>query len=155
MRIKNILFLAVTTFCFIIGCTKERDKKSVGVKLSDMIVASDLNAIKEYIADGHDLNQSDYDGFYPLNIAVLHKNKPVIKLLLQHGADPNVKGVNEVTPWESIEQSHIIKFCFESSVESIVYNLLGDGRQGIVLNKILDSDVKKNIFRRFNDLNGY
>jgi hypothetical protein len=59
-------------------------------KLVEAVQRCDVDAMKEAIASGADLNEMD-DGMTPLLWAILGGHFDAIKLLLESGADPNVR----------------------------------------------------------------
>lgn len=66
---------------------KEEDILS---KLVEATVRSDLQAMKEAIASGDNLNQVE-EGMTPLLWAIFGGNILAVRLLLESGADPNVR----------------------------------------------------------------
>ena len=54
----------------------------------------DVNAIKELLEEGADVNASDYDGRTALHLAASEGHGHVVELLLNHGAN-----VNPVDRW--------------------------------------------------------
>ena len=59
-------------------------------KLNTAIVINDTNIIMELLENNIDLNSPDAHGWYPLMYAVEYGNVEVLKLLIEHGANPNV-----------------------------------------------------------------
>jgi ankyrin repeat protein len=58
--------------------------------LLNKVRAKDLNAVKELIAAGADVNmQDDMMGYTPLYLAIIDGNKEMVELLLSNGADIN------------------------------------------------------------------
>ena len=53
------------------------------------VMMNSQEAVKEYIAEGFDVNCSDKDGITPLMIAVSNRNKEMVELLIKNGADVN------------------------------------------------------------------
>ena len=58
----------------------------------------DIEAVKEFLAAGVDVNAKDEVGWTPLHIAAIRGNKEIAELLIAEGADVNVKGGGSVTP---------------------------------------------------------
>jgi len=58
----------------------------------------DLEAVKQHLATGADVNVKDADGSTPLHYAVSVGEKEVSELLIAHGADVNAKDEDENTP---------------------------------------------------------
>lgn len=60
---------------------------------------NDLNAVKELIAAGADVNmQDDMMGYTPLILSIFGGHKEMAELLLSKGADINAAAENEKTP---------------------------------------------------------
>lgn len=53
------------------------------------VMMNSQESVKEYIAEGFDVNCSDKDGITPLMIAVSNRNKEMVELLIKNGADVN------------------------------------------------------------------
>jgi ankyrin repeat protein len=62
-----------------------------GLPLAFGIMLKNEEAIKTLIKKGADINYSGKDGFRPIMTAVIEGNKEIIKLLLDLGANPNLK----------------------------------------------------------------
>lgn len=59
-------------------------------KLTQAVLCSDVPAMKEAIASGDKLNELD-EGMTPLLWAVFRGDIDAVRLLLESGADPNVR----------------------------------------------------------------
>ena len=60
------------------------------------------------LAGGADPNaKSYYTGYTPLHKAVLRKNKHLVQLLIQHGADVNTEGGDGLTPYDIAEMEQV------------------------------------------------
>ncbi len=46
--------------------------------------------VKEFIAQGVDVNERNYNGWTPLMCAASNDHAPVVRVLLAHGADPRI-----------------------------------------------------------------
>lgn len=53
------------------------------------VMMNSQESVKEYIAEGFDVNCSDKDGITPLMIAVSNRNKEMVELLIKNGTDVN------------------------------------------------------------------
>ena len=59
-------------------------------QLVQAIEAEDCDRARDLVRDGIDLNAPCQDGATALMIAVLCGNREIVKLMLEHGADPNL-----------------------------------------------------------------
>ena len=61
--------------------------------------------VAELLLDkGADVNQQDCWQRTPLHIAVVYWNRPLIKMLLEAGADPTLTCIEGFTPWSYAKQ---------------------------------------------------
>jgi len=60
-----------------------------------------IEAVKEHLADGADLDAQDTDGDTPLHDAAMRDHKEITELLIDAGADVNAKDVNGKTPLDA------------------------------------------------------
>jgi len=61
-----------------------------------------IEAVKEHLADGADLDAQDTDGDTPLHHAAIYGRKEVAKLLIANGANVNAKSEGNTTPLHSL-----------------------------------------------------
>ncbi|MBP1919299.1 ankyrin repeat protein [Youngiibacter multivorans] len=82
------------------GFPNDIDDEVFGNILEYAIYHSPLSFIRKLLSLGADPNY--FDGSYPSIIAALSTDRPdkfnIIILLLQHGADLNMRGINDYTP---------------------------------------------------------
>lgn len=72
------------------GACDSKLKKGIHSKLVKAVLFSDLDAIRQAIADGADVNELDA-GMTPLLWAIFRGDIDAVRLLLKSGADPNVR----------------------------------------------------------------
>ena len=73
------------------------------ISIWDAVLDGDIEAVKQHIAAGTDVNAMYEDGGFvlgmtPLHIAAFENHKEIVELLIANGADVNVKGENGETP---------------------------------------------------------
>ena len=73
------------------------------ISIWDAVLDGDIEAVKQHIAAGTDVNAMNEDGGFvlgmtPLHIAASENHKEIVELLIAEGADVNVKGENGETP---------------------------------------------------------
>ena len=72
--------------------------KAPAISIHDAVEKGNVEAIKQHLAAGTDVNAKDKDGFTPLIQAVQRGQKEVAKLLIEKGADVNAKTAKGGTP---------------------------------------------------------
>src|SRR5438874_1286814 len=81
------------------GCERARQAGSDGADVRRRVARTGLRPRNEaLIAAGGAVNARAADGYTPLVAAVGWSNAAVVKVLLEHGADPNVEYAYEGTP---------------------------------------------------------
>ena len=61
-------------------------------------ISGNIEAVKQYLDDGADVNTKDEVGRTPLHVAARKGHKEIAKLLIAEGADVNTKDENSLTP---------------------------------------------------------
>ena len=74
------------------GGKTSKELKGVKESIQDAVKAANIEAVKEFLAEGVDVNAEDEHGNRPLYIAVEYGRKEIVELLIANGADLNVKG---------------------------------------------------------------
>ena len=70
-------------------------------KLTDAALNGDIEAVKQYLAAGADVNAKDKEGWTPLHFASDRKN--VAEFLIKKGADVNAKDAYGFTPLDEAD----------------------------------------------------
>ena len=68
------------------------------ISIQQAAYEGNIEAVKQHLADGVDVNTKDKDGFTPLHYATGRGRKEVAELLIAKGADVNAKGDRDATP---------------------------------------------------------
>jgi ankyrin repeat protein len=71
--------------------------------LTDAVLRSDYDAMRQVIAAGADLNESDDFRMSPLLWAIMRGDIAAVRMLLESGADPNVRPNPSDSPLWSAE----------------------------------------------------
>jgi ankyrin repeat protein len=92
--------LQITTIAavLLVGCGPSEEDRALIVAA----FSGNIEAVKQHIANGADVNAKDKDGDTPLNSAAFSGHKEIAELLIAKGADVNAKGgVSGGTPLHS------------------------------------------------------
>ena len=98
------LLLTTIAAVVLVGCGKSAQESSTEVKAPDISIhdaaaGGVIEAVKQHIAAGTDVNAKDEDGYTPLHFAVVNDDKELAELLIAAGADVNAKtDMFEMTP---------------------------------------------------------
>ena len=72
--------------------------KAPAISIWDAARTGNIEAIKQFIADGADVNAKASDASTPLHLAALKGQKEIAELLIAEGANVNAKGTGGRTP---------------------------------------------------------
>ncbi len=117
MQMKHLLLTTIAAVV-LVGCgeaqlspsspeaktvTKTAKPEPLTAKVPDIAIyeaarEGNIEAVKQHIAAGTDVNAKDNDGWTPLFIAAGKGHKEIVELLLANGAEVNAKGDGGVTP---------------------------------------------------------
>jgi ankyrin repeat protein len=91
------LLLTTIAAVVLVGC-------GPSVDIHEAAEAGNIEAVKQYLADGEDVNANDEFGFTPLLHAASSGHKEIVELLISNGANVNAKGDLGTTPllWAAI-----------------------------------------------------
>ena len=100
--------LFIIIFVLLTGCTstqKPELTKSKGPDISIHKAASqgNIQAIKDYIANGTDLNSKDESGWTPLHWATSKVHNKAAKILISEGANVNIVNKDGLAPLDYAE----------------------------------------------------
>ena len=88
------LLLTTIAAVLLVGCEPSETDRA----LLDAAGKGNIEAVKQAIADGADVDAKDSDGWTPLHSAVGRGRKDIFELLIAKGADVNAKDDNGWTP---------------------------------------------------------
>ena len=97
--------LLITTIAAVVlvGCGTTQSPepptaKAPDISIHDAATLGNIEAIKQHLAAGADVNAKDDDGISPLLLAATWGHKEIVELLIANGADVNAKAVESLTP---------------------------------------------------------
>ena len=98
-------YLLLTTIAavLLVGCATKQSQKTPTVKAPDISIhdaaaVGNIEAVKQHIAAGTDVNAKDQNGKTPLHYAAWKGHKEIAELLIANGADVNAKDDKGGTP---------------------------------------------------------
>lgn len=98
------------------------------LSLADAILQEDMNAVRQMLRYGVDVNQIDEYGFTPLIETTIVNNLELTKLLLSQGADPNKQDVTGGTALQWAVENNNLPACKEllaNRADPNAYNFSG------------------------------
>ena len=81
------LLLTTIAAVLVVGCGESPKE----ISIHDAAVAGDIEAVKQHLAAGADVNAKTDDGWTPLQFAAMTGHKEIAELLIAKGADVNGK----------------------------------------------------------------
>ena len=97
--------LLITTIAAVVlvGCGTTQSPepptaKAPDISIHDAATLGNIEAIKQHLAAGADVNAKDDDGISPLLLAATWGHKEIVELFIANGADVNAKAVDGETP---------------------------------------------------------
>ena len=90
------LLLTTIAAVVLVGCGESQSPEPPTAKAADIDIHlaamyGNIEAVKQHIAAGADVNAKEEDGWTPLRAAASNGHKEVIELLIANGADVNAK----------------------------------------------------------------
>ncbi|MDC0065849.1 ankyrin repeat domain-containing protein [Verrucomicrobia bacterium] len=108
---KHILLTTIAAVV-LVGCgpsqpPKPPTAKAPDISIHDAALIGNIEAVKQHLAAGTDVNAKDEEEWTPLLYAASEGHKEIVELLITEGADVNAKDVDEWTPlhW-AVNQGH-------------------------------------------------
>ena len=81
------LLLTTIAAVVLVGCGESPKETPI----HDAVAAGDIEAVKQHLAAGTDVNVMDEDGWIPLHYATANDHKELAELLIEKGANLNGK----------------------------------------------------------------
>ncbi len=81
--------------------------KAPDISIAEAIKEGDIEAVKQHLAAGTDVNAQNLNGFYPLTSAASWGHNEIVELLIAKGADVNVKSSGKTPLDWAIKQLHL------------------------------------------------
>jgi CubicO group peptidase (beta-lactamase class C family) len=125
-----LLFLFFTT---ILTFSQENSTPNVNLHLA--VLQGNLDAVKQHIKAGTDLNEKDQFGSTPLIIAVTFGKNDIVKELIKAGADINVTNNEGSTPLHIaafFARPEIVKSLLDNGADKYLRNIAGSTAYDIV-----------------------
>ena len=97
-------------------------------ELRAAVEEANSNIVLQYLERGADVNAGSENGWTPLMLAVLRDFPAIVKLLLEHGADPNLATQSEENPSRTALAVAISNGRFEAVKALVAYNANIDQR---------------------------
>ena len=86
---KHILITTIAAVV-LVGCGES--------SIHDAAIDGNIEAVKQHLVEGADVNANDKHGMIPLHSAAFDGHKEIVELLIANGADVNVKDAFSETP---------------------------------------------------------
>ena len=134
---KHLLLTAIAAM-LLVGC-------GPGVNIHEAARTGNIEAVKQHIAAGADVNAKDEEGKIPLRSAALKGQKDIAELLIAEGANVNAKGTGGRTPLNTA-----IIFGRKEIAEIRIKSLNEGKRIGIpgIILQILDIDSRNLVVKQ-------
>ena len=99
------LLLTTIAVVVLVGCGESQPKRP-DISIHKAATFGNIEAVKQHLATGTDVNAKDLTGFAPLVFAASWGHKEIAELLIAKGADVNVKNSGKTPLDWAIKQSH-------------------------------------------------
>jgi len=131
---KNLIMI-VTLFC-VVSCSgqKAKNEQKDGVKKPDIdihtaVVTNNIEAVKQHIAAGTNINEKDpFGGSSPLISACVFGKPEIAKILIDAGADVNFQNNDGSTPLHTAAffcHPDIVKMLLDKGADKTIKNKYG------------------------------
>ena len=94
--------IAIVAAVLMVGCCTPAPEpppaKAPDISINQAVFDGNIEAVKQHLAAGTDVNAKDDNGWIPLHFAVYYGHKEIVELLIAKGAEVNAKDKNGWTP---------------------------------------------------------
>ena len=102
-RAMKHLLITTIAAVLLVGCATTQEPepspaKAPDISINQAVFDGNIEAVKQHLAAGTDVNAKDDNGWIPLHFAVYYGHKEIVELLIAKGADVNAKDKNGWTP---------------------------------------------------------
>ena len=118
---KHILITAFAAV-LLVGCGESPKE----ISIHDAAVAGDIEAVKQHLAAGADVNAKAGIGWTPLHHAARTGHKEIVELLIDKGADVNVKNEWGWTPLHHAASKEIAELLIANGADMNAMNDEGE-----------------------------
>ena len=95
---KHLLLTTIATV-LLMGCGESQPTaKAPDISIWEAAATGNIEAVKQHLAAGTDVNAKDKKGRTPLHYAATHGHKKIVELLIAKGADVNALNNKSDTP---------------------------------------------------------
>jgi|TARA_B100000678_G_scaffold180062_1_gene150228 ankyrin repeat protein len=92
------LLLTTIAAVLLVGCGESQPPEPPDISIHEAAMKGNIEAVKQHLAAGTDVNVKDNIGLTPLHMAAGDGRKEVAELLIAKGAEVNVKNKYHKTP---------------------------------------------------------
>ena len=100
------LLLTTIAAVVLVGCGESQPPEPPDISIHKAATFGNIEAVKQHLANGTDVNAKDLTGFAPLVFAASCGHKEIAELLIAKGADVNVKNSGKTPLDWAIKQLH-------------------------------------------------
>ena len=106
------LLLTTIAAVVLVGCATTQQPeppkaKAPDISIHEAVRTGNIEAVKQHLAAGTDVNTKNRMGSTPLHFSAQHAAIHIVKLLIANGADVNLKNVSGKTPLDSTRNPKI------------------------------------------------
>ena len=111
LAMKSIL-VSIVAAVFLVGCGESQPPEPPTTKAPDISIweaaaTGNIEAVKQHLAAGTDVNAKDDNGFPPLHLAADRGHTEVVELLITKGAEVNAQSDGGNTPLDwAVDSAH-------------------------------------------------